>query len=166
MIPIREAMSGDVQAIAQVHVQTDWETYSALFGSRAYKLELGESELRWQRALGDRDILLVASDGVKIVGFGHARGSRIGALYVLRSNQRRGIGRALFTRLLATLRERGIAEACLDVVAINDNAIAFYRAHGAYPIDRSIKLDARGDTDDLLLAVSTDPGATIPEGLA
>ena len=159
-------MSADVLAIAQVHVQTDWDTFSALFGSRAYKLEAGESELRWRRALSDSDILLVASDGVKIVGFGHARGNRIGALYVLRSHQRRGIGRQLFKSLLATLRELGIAEARFDVVAINDNAVAFYRAHGACPIDRSINRDARGDTEDLVFAVSTDPDATLREGPA
>jgi GNAT superfamily N-acetyltransferase len=89
------------------------------------------------------------------------RNSRMGALYVLRSHQRRGVGRVLFTRLLATLRERGIAEACFYVVAINDKAIPFYRAHGAYPIDISINWDARGDTEDLVFAVSTDPGAAL-----
>jgi hypothetical protein len=38
MIQIRNAMPDDVLAIAQVHVQTDWDTYSALFGPRACKL--------------------------------------------------------------------------------------------------------------------------------
>jgi hypothetical protein len=72
----------------------------------------------------------------------------------------------MFTSLLATLRELGIAEVRFDVVAINDNAVAFYRAHGAYPIDRSINRDARGDTEDLVFAVSTDPDATLREGPA
>lgn len=93
---------------------------------------------------------MVASDGIEIVGFGHARGDRIGALYVLRPYQRRGIGKALLTHLLASLKELSVAEARFDVVAINDNAIAFYRAYGAYPIGRSINRDARGDTEDLV----------------
>ena len=108
MIEIREAVLDDVPAIVQVHIQADWDTYSELFGSQAYELEPGETELRWRRALGDGDVLLVASDDVEIVGFGHARGNRIGALYLLRSHQRRGIGKALLTRLLATLKELGV----------------------------------------------------------
>jgi GNAT superfamily N-acetyltransferase len=127
MIEIREAVLDDVSAIVRVHVQADWDTYSALFGSQAYALEPEESELRWRRALGDGDILLVASDGIEIVGLGHARENRIDALYLLRSHQRRGIGRALLARLLAALKELGVAEARFDVVAINDKAIAFYR---------------------------------------
>jgi ribosomal protein S18 acetylase RimI-like enzyme len=161
MIKIREAVLDDVPAIVRVHVQADWDTYSALFGSQAYALEPGESELRWRRAIGDGDILLVASDGIEIVGLGHARGDRIGALYLLRSHQRRGIGKALLTHLLASLKELSVAEARFDVVAINDNAIAFYRAHGAYPVGRSVNRDARGDTEDLVFAISTDPVAPL-----
>jgi len=161
MIEIREAVLDDVSAIVRVHVQADWDTYSALFGSQAYALEPEESELRWRRALGDGDILLVAIDGIEIVGLGHARENRIDALYLLRSHQRRGIGRALLARLLAALKELGVAEARFDVVAINDKAIAFYRAHGAYPVVRTVNRDARGDTEDLIFAISTDLGAPL-----
>ena len=133
MIRIREAALDDVPAIARVHVQADWDTYSALLGSQARALDLGENEDRWRRALRDGDILLVASDGDAIVGLGHAGRDRIGALYLLRPYQRRGIGRALLTRLLAALNKRGIGIARFDVVAVNVNAISFYRALGAYP---------------------------------
>jgi ribosomal protein S18 acetylase RimI-like enzyme len=100
---------------------------------------------------------LVASDGAGIIGLGHAREDRIGALYLLRSYQRRGIGRALLTRLLAALNRRGVAEARFDVVAINVNAIRFYQALGAYPVGRCINRDPRGDTEDLVFAISTVP---------
>src|ERR1043166_912766 len=155
MIRIREAALDDVPAIARVHVQADWDTYSALLGSQARALDLGESEDRWRRALRDGDILLVASDGDAIVGLGHAGGDRIGALYLLRSYQRRGIGRALLTRLLAALNKRSVAVARFDVVAVNVNAISFYRALGAYPIGRGINHDARGDSEDLVFAIAT-----------
>jgi hypothetical protein len=79
MIEVREAALDDIPAIARVHVQADWDTYSALFGSQAWALDLGESGCRWRRALRDGDILLVASDGAAIIGLGHARGDRIGA---------------------------------------------------------------------------------------
>jgi GNAT superfamily N-acetyltransferase len=45
---------------------------------------------------------------------------RISAFYLLRQHQRRGIGRALLTRLLAALNKRGAAEARFDVVAISN----------------------------------------------
>ena len=157
MIEIREAAPDDIPAIAWVHVQADWDTYSALFGVQAYALELGESEGRWRRALEEGDILLVASDGAGIIGLGHARGDRIGALYLLRAYQRRGIGRALLMRLLAVLNQRGVAEARFDVVALNENAIRFYRALGAYPVGRRINRDPRGDTEDLVFAIPTAP---------
>jgi GNAT superfamily N-acetyltransferase len=155
MIHIRQAILHDVPAIARVHVRADWDTYSALFGSQAYALEADESELRWRGALRRGDILLVAIDGVEIVGFGHARGNRIGALYLLRSHQRCGLGKALLSGLLASLKKVGVLEARFEVVAANENAIAFYRAHGAYPVGRCIKRDSRGDTEDLIFAIST-----------
>jgi hypothetical protein len=34
MIEIREAALDDIPAIARVHVQVDWDTYSPLFGRR------------------------------------------------------------------------------------------------------------------------------------
>jgi len=157
MIEIREATPDDVTAIARVHVQAEWDTYSALFGSQAYRLELGESERRWRRALQDGDILWVASDSTEIIGLGHARADRIGALYLLRSYQRRGIGRALLTRLLEGLNQRGVVEARFDVVAINVDAIGFYQALGAYPVGRCINRDPRGDTEDLIFAIPTAP---------
>ena len=155
MIQIREAALDEIAAVARVHVQADWDTYSALFGSQAYAIELSESERRWRRALRDGDILLVASNGDEIVGLGHAGGDRICALYLLRSYQRRGIGRALLTRLLAALNKRGVAEVRFDVVAINVNAIRFYRAVGAYPVGQCINRDSRGDTEDLVFAIPT-----------
>ena len=157
MIEIRAAAFDDIPAIARVHVQADWDTYSALFGSQAYRLELGESERRWRRALQDGDILWVASDSTEIIGLGHARADRIGALYLLRSYQRRGIGRALLTRLLEGLNQRGVVEARFDVVAINVDAIGFYQALGAYPVGRCINRDPRGDTEDLIFAIPTAP---------
>jgi len=61
----------------------------------------------------------------------------------------------MLTRLLSALNELGISEAHFDVVAINDKAIAFYRAQGAYPVGRSVNRDARGDTEDLVFAIPT-----------
>src|SRR5262245_12373960 len=72
MVEIRKATVDDVPAVARVHVRADWETYAPLFGSQAYRLEVGESEQRWQRALAGGGLLLVATDKGAIVGLAHA----------------------------------------------------------------------------------------------
>jgi len=58
-------------------------------------------------------------------------------------------------RLLAELNKRGVALAHFDVVAVNVNAISFYRVLGAYPIGRSLNRDPRGDSEDLVFAIPT-----------
>jgi ribosomal protein S18 acetylase RimI-like enzyme len=155
MIQIREAAPGDIPAVARVHVKADRDTYSVLLGSKAYALGPDESELRWRRALCNGDALLVADDCHEVVGFGHAQGNRIDALYVLGSHQRRGIGKALLRGLLTTLNKLGVSEARFDVVAKNENAIAFYRAQGAYLVDRCINRDRDGDREDVVFALPT-----------
>ena len=159
MIEIRQATAADIPAIARVHVQSDWDTYAVLLGAKAYRLEIAESERRWRRALQPGGLLLVATDGGCIVGLGHACADRIDALYLAKSHQRRGIGKAMLTRLLRALHVRGITEAHLDVVAVNAQAIAFYRAQGARPVGRRINEDPRGQTDDLMMAIPTADGS-------
>ena len=61
----------------------------------------------------------------------------------------------MFWRLLRFLQERGISEAQVDVVTVNANAIAFYRAQGARQVGRRINRDPRGDTEDLIFAIPT-----------
>jgi ribosomal protein S18 acetylase RimI-like enzyme len=155
MIDIRKAAKEDISAIAQVHVKADWDTYAPLFGAEAYMLTIAESEHRWRRALKGGGLLLVATDGGVIVGLGHACADRIDALYLSSAYHGRGIGKAMFWRLLQFLQERGISEAQVDVVTVNANAIAFYRAQGARQVGRRVNRDPRGDTEDLIFAVPT-----------
>jgi ribosomal protein S18 acetylase RimI-like enzyme len=157
MIEIREATLDDFPEIARVHVRVDWDAYAPLFGAQAYRLEYAESERRWRQALQNDGLLLVATDRGVIVGLGHACADRVVALYLLSAYHRRGIGKAMLSRLLRFLHARGVAEARLDVVAINAAAIAFYRAQGARPVGRCINKDPRGDTEDLIMAIATAP---------
>jgi GNAT superfamily N-acetyltransferase len=90
--------------------------YSPLFGREAYALRSDESEIRWRRALGEGDPLLAARDSGEIVGFGHARGYRIGTLYLLGSHQREGIGSALLSDLLAILKIRLRSQPAITLV--------------------------------------------------
>jgi ribosomal protein S18 acetylase RimI-like enzyme len=111
MIEIRAATAEDIPAIAQVHVKADWDTYAPLFGAEAYRLGIAESEQRWHRALRDGGLLLVATARGVVVGLAHAVAGRIDALYILSAYHRQGIGKAMLSRLLHFLHERGIAEA-------------------------------------------------------
>ena len=155
MIETRRATLEDVSNIARVHAKADWETYAPLFGARAFALNVAECEQRWRQALRDGGVLLVATAGGVIVGLGHAYADCLGALYLLAAYRRRGIGSAMLARLLQALHERGIAEARFDVVAVNAQAIAFYRAQGARPVGRCTNRDPRGSTEDLIFAIPT-----------
>jgi GNAT superfamily N-acetyltransferase len=155
MIEIRRATLEDVPHIARVHAKADWDTYAPLFGAQAYALDVAELEQRWRQALRDGSDLLVATDGGVIVGLGHAYADRIGALYLLAAHRRQGIGKAMLSRLLRVLHERGVSQARFDVVAVNADAIAFYRAQGARQMGRCTNRDPRGDTEDLIFAIPT-----------
>ena len=161
MSEIRQATLADVPEVARVHVQADWDTYSTLFGAEAYRLDIAESERRWRLALESGGLLLAATAGDAIVGLGHAHDDRIDALYLLAAYHRRGIVKALLARLLGALRERGVAEARLDVVAVNAQAVAFYMAQGARVVGRRINSDPRGDTEDLIMAIATEHGTAL-----
>jgi ribosomal protein S18 acetylase RimI-like enzyme len=153
---IREATHDDITAIARVHVQADWETYSGLFGSKTYRIDLADSEHRWRHALQRGDTLLVAGEGSQIVGLGHALKDEIRALYLLRSYQRRGIGRALLLSLLTRLNGRGVTEARFEVVGANLKAIRFYESLGARTIERCTNSSGPGAIEDhIVFVIST-----------
>jgi GNAT superfamily N-acetyltransferase len=56
--------------------------------------------------------------------------AEVRSFYVAPSSWRRGVGRALMSRLLADLPEMGFAFATLWSFAANDRANAFYEAQG------------------------------------
>lgn len=97
----------------------------------------------------------MANDGSEIIGLGHAGEAEIGALYLLQSHQRKGIGRGLLLRLLKTLKERCVAEARFDVLPANSNAIKFYRSLGAYLIERRTVSSPSGATEQLVFVIPT-----------
>ncbi len=51
-------------------------------------------------------------------------------LYVLPSYQGCGVGSALYDAAIGTMREAGSRKALLEVLAANENAVAFYRSRG------------------------------------
>jgi ribosomal protein S18 acetylase RimI-like enzyme len=79
----------------------------------------------------------VADVGGVIVGtVGTNDQGHIWMLYVLPSHQGLGIGSALYAAAIERLRKAGRRKAVLEVLAANENAVAFYRSKGWVPEGR------------------------------
>jgi GNAT superfamily N-acetyltransferase len=144
-VHIRSAIHDDAMGIATVHVQSWRETYSGLMPESVIHRQSVESRLAmWQHILADgRAVVCVAEEETEgIVGFasgGAARGltdqfdGEIYAIYLLRSHQKRGIGRALIETIAARLYEAGFHSLMLWVLASNETR-RFYAHMGGVPI--------------------------------
>jgi GNAT superfamily N-acetyltransferase len=156
---VRPARADEALAVARVHVQADLETYAPIFGAHFQAVDIDASQLRWDTALGAGDVLLVAEEAGRLVGFAHSSPEWMSALYLLATHRRRGIGQALLLALCAALRARGVAEIGFKAVAGNANAIAFYEAHGARAVGRETQGEGAGAWEDILFALPTDAPA-------
>jgi GNAT superfamily N-acetyltransferase len=89
------------------------------------------------KAAGGLLVLLAERDGVD-VGYCIAtitlegRGE-IDSLFVADSHRRHGIGRALMSRAMAWLGERGASPVVVELIAGNDDALRFYESFGFKP---------------------------------
>ena len=129
---IRRATPADVDSIARVHVQAWRESYSALMPQGAIDARSVETRAnQWRGTLAGPDgptFVYVAEQDGAICGFGSAgkirwtglsTGSEVSALYLLDAVKRRGIGRAIFRRLLGELAARGFTSTGLWVLTRN-----------------------------------------------
>ena len=158
-VAIRPARVDEVQAVALLHVQADRETYQPIFGPHFEAVDIDRSQLRWDAALTAGDLLLVAVEGGRMVGFAHATPTWMSALYLLASHQRRGIGSRLLTALCGALRARGVAEIGFKAVADNAHAIGFYQAVGARIVGRETQGEGNAAWEDILFTLATDAPA-------
>lgn len=142
---IRPARPDDAAAIAAVHVAAWRESYAGLVPPEMLaSLSVAERAERWRHILrqsdpvtGTADFVAQLPDG-RVTGFascGRQRsaglaeagfGGEVQAIYVLRTAQRRGLGRALMGVMARTLRERGFQGVALWVLAGNRPALDFY----------------------------------------
>jgi GNAT superfamily N-acetyltransferase len=161
---IRPARPDEAAAVAAVHVQADRETYQPIFGARFEAVDIDRSQLRWDTALGAGDVLLVALEDDRVVGFAHATPSWMSALYLLATHVRRGIGLGLLVALCEALRARGVGEIGFKAVADNVNAIAFYEAVGAKIAGRETQGEGSAAWEDILFTLVTDAPAAFRRG--
>jgi L-amino acid N-acyltransferase YncA len=152
---IRPARPDEALAVAHVHVQADRETYEPLFGAHFEAVDIDRSQLRWDAALSAGDVLLVAEEEGRIVGFAHATPAWMSSLYLLATHLRRGIGLDLLVALCEALRARGVAEIGFKAVSDNANALAFYDAVGARAVGRETQGEGAGRWEEIVFALAT-----------
>jgi GNAT superfamily N-acetyltransferase len=163
-VVIRAAEADEAPAIARLHVQADRETYQPIFGPRFEAVDIDRSQLRWDTALAAGDVLLVAVEGGRMVGFAHATPTWMSALYLLSTHTRRGIGLRLVVALCDALGARGVTEIGFRAVAANANAIAFYQAVGARIAGRETQGEGDAAWEDIVFTLATDAPAASRRG--
>lgn len=144
---LRLATSSDAEQLGALHVASWQETYAGILPVEMLnQLTMENRSAAWSRILGDAPfsgaIIWVAENEGRIVGFGSCgrqRDQRLGeqgfdaeisAIYILRSYQGLGLGRALMGAMAASLRDRGRHAATLWVLRENEAARGFYERLG------------------------------------
>ena len=145
-ISYRQADADDAPAIGAMHVASWRETYARLLPDELLNgLSTEARSAMWSATLSDPNsgtAVFLAESGGAIVGFGACGGQRdealrdqgfdgeIGAVYVLKSHQRAGLGRALMSLIARKLLDQGRSAACLWVLRENTSARRFYERLG------------------------------------
>jgi ribosomal protein S18 acetylase RimI-like enzyme len=143
-IQIREALIDDALAIAKVHVASWREAYAGVLpDSMLARLSVDERAASWARILSGGTWTHVAEAAGEVVGFAAACPQRtndlraagfdgeISAIYLLKSHQGAGAGRAMLAAGAGALRRRGFQSAALWVLRDNGRARRFYERLGA-----------------------------------
>lgn len=133
---VRDAEAGDASAMAEMQLDV-WRTAYAHFlpTSVLDALDAAEATRAWKMAIisaGPAHVL-VATEGVEVVGFGAGMGQEVSTLLVAPRWARRGHG----GRLLGTLAERlgadGAEQGEVWVAEGDEAARAFFPGHGWLP---------------------------------
>ncbi|MFO1122182.1 MAG: GNAT family N-acetyltransferase [Hyphomicrobiales bacterium] len=171
MLAFRPPGPGDVEGLAALHVRCWYEAYGGLLT----EAELAEHSrasraAQWQRILADPVLFTCVAlvddvpAGFIVSGPARALASRfadgeIRAVYVIRAQQRRGIGGELFRRACADWCERGGQSLAILAFAGNAPALAFYRRMGAADAGVAQANPARPELADMALVWSPAEGA-------
>jgi phosphoribosylanthranilate isomerase len=145
-IRLRRATPADAEALGEVHVAAWREAYAGLMPDRVLtRLDPGKRATMWRRTLEQGTRVNVAQRAGTIVGFASSGAQRdlsvpvraeIHAIYVRRSAQRQGVGRALMSAVARDLLAQGYTSALLWVLEANTPARRFYEELGGREICR------------------------------
>lgn len=157
MLTVRAAGMLDAQSVARVHARTWKEAYRGLLDP-AYLANLSEARLhaRWRATLAnleadlDEAVFVAEKDG-KVIGFVSCGACRetpalwdgeITMIYVLASERRSGVGRALMKAAAGHCIRRGLFTLGLWVLEANTAGRSFYQRLGGVETGR--KTDSVG----------------------
>jgi ribosomal protein S18 acetylase RimI-like enzyme len=158
MIEVREAVVGDAEAIARIHVATWQFAYRGQMPDALLDSLSVERRLTWRtRHLSEmppKAHTLVALEDGAVVGFcdvgaspEEGAGVQDGALYaiyVAPEAMGKGAGSALMAEGVRRLRAEGFTRATLWVLTTNANARRFYEHHG-WAADGAAKTEMWGE---------------------
>lgn len=165
-ISFREAKPGDAAALGELHVASWRESYAALLPDTLLKdLSAEERSAMWSAALRDpassgATVIVAESEG-EIVAFGACAGQRdealkregfdgeIGAIYVLRSHQRAGVGNSLMSQMSRKLLDEGRRGASLWVLRRNVPARTFYERLGGAVVGARTSTESGATLDEV-----------------
>ena len=155
---LRRATPEDAERLAALHVAAWRETYAGLLPESVLAAQsVAARAAMWTEILGNptaETSAWLVENGATPAGFGACGRQRdaglsaagfeaeIGALYLLRAHQGRGLGRALMQAMAAEMRARGHTTIALWVLRENTTARAFYRHLGGEEVAE--KQDRRG----------------------
>jgi ribosomal protein S18 acetylase RimI-like enzyme len=144
---IRRAVLADAAALARVHEATWRETYVGLMSEEMLGALTADARTEaWERILSGRSAYLattyVADKSGALVAFGSCGeqrddsfradgfGGEIAAVYVLKNDQRQGLGTRLMQTMMADLRGRGLTSFTLWMPRENIPARSLYESLG------------------------------------
>jgi len=148
-VTIRRARPSDAAALARVQVDSWRETYRGMLPeNHLAALSYAGHERLWRRTLAGPSATFLAVIGGQIVGLAsggrcrshQAFSGELHLLYVLRSAQGRGAGRALFDAVHYALAVAGLPDLVVWVLAANRPARAFYEHLGLRPVGEGSSL--------------------------
>ncbi len=156
---VREATQHDVSAIARVHLDTWQKTYQGIIPDEYLRnLSYKKRKSSWEQILGEAseksNFTYVAENELgQIIGFANGGLERdndpvyqgeLNAIYILESNQRKGIGRCLFQTVVQKLEQMDIHSMLVWVLADN-SACRFYEILGGKKV-RDKQIERGGKT--------------------
>ncbi len=161
-----DAVIGDVEALAELHVQAWHDTYTGLLPQEMLDhLDLRQRVTQWHNVISHKAGLagagvVLARTKERLLGFvsyGPQREAELAqkgyegeieALYVRRDAQGAGLGGALMGYAAQRLQDAGFRSAALWVLEANHAACAFYTALGGEMCDTRIELRPEATLQD------------------
>ncbi|MBH9965565.1 L-amino acid N-acyltransferase YncA [[Bacillus] enclensis] len=133
---IRKAVPEDAEGIADVHINSWKTTYKGIVSDDYLdSLNVEERKVRWEGILsGPHQTYVCVLDTGKIAGFvsiGRERDKQyegeLYAIYLLKENQRTGIGSAIFRFAMAELKAQGHSNMLVWVLKENPSKHFYYQ---------------------------------------